>query len=167
VPRTRSSPPPLDRRKLVLRYRRRLASTREAINGAVHEVIRQLRSCCDDHEDMADIEISLREALANAILHGNRRDPSRTVLLRVYGGPGQALLIAVRDEGEGFDPSDVPDPREAERLHLDHGRGIFLMRELMDHVEHRRGGKEVVLVKRPLEPGTTRYRAKARRRPKR
>jgi serine/threonine-protein kinase RsbW len=55
------------------------------------------------------------------------------------------MLIFVRDEGSGFDPEKVPDPRQADRLHLDSGRGLLLMRELMDYIEYRKGGREVLL----------------------
>ena len=57
------------------------------------------------------------------------------------------MLILVRDQGNGFDPNKVPDPRDADRMHLHHGRGLFLMRALMDYVEFRRGGCEVLLYK--------------------
>ena len=60
----------------------------------------------------------------------------------------KGFIIAVRDEGPGFDPAQVPDPRREDRLHLTHGRGIFLMRELMDHIQHRKGGREIVLYKK-------------------
>ena len=88
------------------------------------------------------------EALANAVLHGNQNIEDKRVLVRAYCDPGQGFLIVVRDEGPGFDPDRVPDPRRQDRRELSHGRGIFLMRELMDHVEHRKGGREVILVKR-------------------
>ncbi len=97
--------------------------------------------------DAADVEIALREAFANAIFHGNGNRPEKKVRLRCYGAPGKGLLLAIRDEGPGFDPATVPDPRSEERLHLPHGRGIFLMHELMDLAEYRRGGREVVLYK--------------------
>ena len=93
----------------------------------------------------ADLEIALREALANAIAHGNGSRPGRKVFLRCYGGPRAGILIAVRDEGNGFDPDAVPDPRSVDRRQLAHGRGLLLMRELMDALEFRRGGTEVVL----------------------
>ena len=53
----------------------------------------------------------------------------------------------MRDEGQGFEPDDVPDPRGADRMHLHHGRGVFLMRQLMDQCEYRKGGTEVLLYK--------------------
>lgn len=92
--------------------------------------------------------IAAREALANAIIHGNEGDTSKTVLVSLYCESGKGILISVRDEGPGFDPEAIPDPTHAERIHLSHGRGLFLMRQLMDHVEHRDGGREIRLYKR-------------------
>ena len=138
----------LDRHTLAFRFRRRLQSTRPGINRAVRDILRHARvtGCLADHQ--AELEIALREALANAVLHGNRSDAAKKVLVRAYCDPQKGFVIAVRDEGPGFDPAKVPDPRDEDRLHLTHGRGIFLMRELMDHIEHRKGGREVVLYKK-------------------
>jgi len=136
-----------ERQQYKLRFRTTLPSTRPAINRAVRSVLKVAHEVGFSDDGRADLEIALREALANAIIHGNKSRRGKRVLLRCYGIPGGALLIAVRDEGEGFDPEDVPDPRGAERVLLHHGRGIFLMRELMDRVEHRKGGREVVLYK--------------------
>jgi serine/threonine-protein kinase RsbW len=104
-------------------------------------------TCGCDADRQADLEIALREALANAMVHGNERRARKRVFLRCYGDPTGGILIAVRDEGPGFDPGSVPDPREADRKQLEHGRGLFLMRSLMDHVEYRKAGREVVLFK--------------------
>lgn len=135
----------LDRQKYTQRFRATLPSNWPSLNQAVHSVLdlADELGCVEDHK--ADLEIALREALANAIIHGNKKHEHKRVLLRCYAAPAGHLLIAVRDEGEGFDPHEVPDPRSAERIYLHHGRGIFLMRELMDHVEHRKGGREVLL----------------------
>jgi serine/threonine-protein kinase RsbW len=138
----------LDRRTLVFRFRRSLESTTLGINRAVRDILKHARvtGCLADHQ--AELEIALREALANAVLHGNRNDEAKKVLVRAYCDPNKGFVIAVRDEGRGFDPAKVPDPRSKDRLQLTHGRGIFLMRELMDHIEHRKGGREVVLYKK-------------------
>lgn len=98
-------------------------------------------------ESRSDLEIAVREALANAILHGNQLHKGKRVYLRCYAGPSTGLLILVRDQGPGFNPAHVPDPRHPDRRHLHHGRGLLLMRELMDRVEYRRGGREVLLFK--------------------
>lgn len=148
--RTRKGTAPfaLDRRTLAFRFRRRLRSTTPGINRAVRDIVRhaKITGCLTDH--LTELEIALREALANAVFHGNRSDTAKSVLVRAYCDPKKGFVIAVRDEGVGFDPATVPDPRRADRLHLTHGRGIFLMRELMDHIEHRKGGREVVLYKK-------------------
>ena len=138
----------LDRRTLAFRFRRRLQSTTPGINRTVRDILKHARvtGCLADHQ--AELEIALREALANAVLHGNQSDSAKKVLVRAYCDPTKGFVIAVRDEGPGFDPTTVPDPRREDRLHLTHGRGIFLMRELMDHIEHRKGGREVVLYKK-------------------
>jgi anti-sigma regulatory factor (Ser/Thr protein kinase) len=138
----------LDRRTLAFRFRRSLKSTTPGINRTVRDILKHARvtGCLADHQ--AELEIALREALANAVFHGNRSDADKKVLVRAYCDPSKGLVIAVRDEGPGFDPAKVPDPRQEDRLHLTHGRGIFLMRELMDHIEHRKGGREVVLYKK-------------------
>jgi serine/threonine-protein kinase RsbW len=138
----------LNRRRLSLRYRTRLPSTTQAINHAVVEVLKVAKKVGCVGNGVAEMEIALREALANAVIHGNKGAPDKQVLLRCYCDPGVGLLVAIRDQGPGFAPEQVPDPRSAERIELTHGRGLFLMRELMDHVEHRKGGREVVLYKK-------------------
>ena len=74
-----------------------------------------------------DIETAVREALANAIIHGNRQDPHKSVYVSVTSRDGE-VSITVRDEGQGFDASAVADPTAQEKLQLNHGRGIYLMR---------------------------------------
>ena len=138
----------LDRRALALKFRRRFKSNTRGIDRAVRDIIREARDCDCLPGDVPGMEIALREALANAVVHGNRNVEDKRVLVRAYCSPSQGILVVVRDEGPGFDPTRVPDPREKDRLELPHGRGLFLMRELMDHVEHRKGGREVILVKR-------------------
>ena len=128
-----------------LRFRLSLPSTKAALNRGVRHVMRMARSCGCLTEHRADLEIALREALANAMIHGNDLQRAKRIYLRCYGNPNSAMMIFVRDEGPGFDPTDVPDPRQNDRLFLDSGRGLLLMRELMDHVEYRKGGREVML----------------------
>ena len=142
-----SGPNLLDRRSYKLRFRTTLPSTRDAINEAVGKVMQVADEVGPFGDGRDDLEIALREALANAIIHGNKNLPDKRVQLRCYGAPQGGVLVLVRDEGPGFAPEEVPDPRGAERVFLDHGRGLFLMRELMDHVEHRKGGREVLLFK--------------------
>ena len=93
--------------------------------------------------------MALREALANAIKHGNRQDVSKRIHLEM-DVVGENLQITIRDEGEGFEPSQVDDPLAPENRLKTSGRGIFYMKTFMDDVRFRRaegGGMEIVLTK--------------------
>ena len=87
-----------------------------------------------------EIEMALREALANAILHGCKADPSQKIECSVTGDRDQGISIVVRDPGSGFDPTSLPSPTDDSNLHSDHGRGILLINTLMDEVTHERNG---------------------------
>jgi serine/threonine-protein kinase RsbW len=90
-----------------------------------------------------EIEMALREALANAILHGCKSDPTKKVECSVTADRERGILIVVRDPGQGFDPSSVPLPTDGASLISDHGRGIYLINQLMDEVKHERNGSEI------------------------
>ncbi len=99
---------------------------------------------------IADVAISVSEFINNAILHGNRQDESKMVILELYHAPGE-LTICVEDEGEGFEPDNIANPLEGENLLKEVGRGIFIARMLVDSVEFGRGqkgGTRVKLVKK-------------------
>lgn len=139
----------VDRSRVALRWRTWIESTTDGINHGVRELLVRARAArCLPRSFRAEIEIAAREALANAVIHGNRRDASKRVFLRVYGDPQRGIAMLVRDAGSGFDPESVPDPRSEDRLHLTHGRGLLLMSALMDDVVFRREGREVLLHKR-------------------
>jgi len=97
-------------------------------------------------EHQSGILVAITEAVSNAILHGNKQDPSKKVHLlieRIAELP--QLRVVVEDEGEGFDPASIPDPTTAERLLSESGRGIFLMRAFADEVTYQKGGRCVEL----------------------
>jgi len=90
-----------------------------------------------------EIELALREALANAVLHGCKADPSKRIECSVTSDEDQGILIVVRDPGNGFDAAKVPCPTNEQNLFSDHGRGIFLINTLMDEVQFERNGAEI------------------------
>jgi anti-sigma regulatory factor (Ser/Thr protein kinase) len=94
------------------------------------------------HGRDAAFQIAMREALANAVTHGNRHDPSRTVYVQYVCEPDNSLSIMIRDEGDGFEPSSVPIPKD---LGEDRRRGIHLMSSCMDEVQFRKNGTEVYM----------------------
>jgi len=98
-----------------------------------------------------NFRVGLTEALSNAMLYGHADDPSKRVLVQVSLLEGR-VEATVKDQGPGFDPSSVPDPTTPENLTRPCGRGLFLMRELLDEVSYNSRGNEVKLVLR-LESG--------------
>jgi serine/threonine-protein kinase RsbW len=95
-----------------------------------------------------DIEVAVNEALANAVQHGCANDPAKQVEVTVECDPASGMLIVVKDPGSGFDPTDVPSPIVGQQLYADHGRGIFLINELMDEVRYENGGTEIWMRKK-------------------
>ena len=95
-----------------------------------------------------DVEVALREALENAVLHGNRVDPAKQVHISCRCELGKEVAITVRDEGQGFDSTAVLYPMVPGNIKSHHERGIPLMRLLMDEVHFEQGGREVHMRKR-------------------
>ena len=89
------------------------------------------------------VELALREALSNAMLHGNRLDARKLVHVRCCCESSKGVFIVVRDQGNGFDANKVPDPLAVENLNSEHGRGIHLMKLAMDEISFERQGTEV------------------------
>ncbi len=87
------------------------------------------------------------EALANAIAYGNRHDRARLVRVRVEVSP-DAVHLHVTDEGSGFNPADVPDPTSPARLEREDGRGLFVLKSLVDQVVFNEKGNSVCLTLR-------------------
>jgi serine/threonine-protein kinase RsbW len=101
-----------------------------------------------DEDTSSQIAMVVREAVINAILHGNQNDPAKQVHVS-FGLDDEALRIRVADEGSGLDPESVPDPLAPENLLRSSGRGIFLMRAIMDEVHFHQldPGTEIELIK--------------------
>ena len=137
-----------DPARLSLRVRVTLAADRRSVDEVVQQVMETVRQmkCANGKEDA--IELSLQEALANAVVHGAKEDPSKIVECLVACDEQRGMLIIVRDPGEGFDPKAIPSCTVGENLYSDHGRGIFLINQLMDEVRFRKNGTEIHMVKR-------------------
>ena len=134
--------------KLVLKLKVTLAADRNAIDPVVQSIMEVVRStqCATGKEDA--IELALSEALANAVIHGAKGDPKKIVECDVACDETRGLLIVVRDPGSGFDPACIPSPLVGKNIYSNHGRGIFLINQLMDAVEFKNNGKEIHMLKR-------------------
>jgi serine/threonine-protein kinase RsbW len=125
-------------------------STQTLLSAVDRFLERELKKAGVNQDVIADLAISVSELVNNAILHGNRRDESKKVILQLFFEAGE-VTICVEDEGKGFDPEKVANPLEGENLMREVGRGIFIVRSLVDSVEFLRGqngGVRVKLVKK-------------------
>ena len=135
-----------------LELERSLPSKVAAISPFVDKLMRLMRKCGHAHEGESDVEIALREALANAIIHGNHENPGKHVHVRCRCEPTE-ISIAVKDEGRGFDIERIADPTAPENRGSIHGRGIYLMKALMDEVQFEEDGVVVHMRKRTGKAG--------------
>jgi serine/threonine-protein kinase RsbW len=112
-----------------------------------------LLSCGLEEDALHWIDIAVREAVANAIKHGNAQNPEKKVDVDMAITGGE-LVIQVRDQGEGFDPAQIQDPLAPENLLKPNGRGIFYMKRFMDEIKYgiEPGGGTVVTMRKRL-PG--------------
>lgn len=114
------------------------------ITAAISEILERLEI---PEQKRLEIDLAVQEALANAVVHGCDGDASKTITCKLNGDARGRVVISVTDPGPGFRPESIPDPKRSEGLHVDHGRGVYLIRELMDEVQFERGGAEIKMWK--------------------
>jgi serine/threonine-protein kinase RsbW len=128
----------------------KLPSRIEAVAEAAAAVAALVNQLGIDENAAFGIDMSVREAITNAVLHGNQQDQDKTVDVTIRRS-ADSLEIKVHDQGLGFNPQAVPDPTKEENLLKTSGRGIFFMRTFMDEVDwliRPEGGTTVRMVKR-------------------
>jgi serine/threonine-protein kinase RsbW len=123
-----------------------LPSERGCSRQVTDDLLEQLGVHGWSPSDIFAIHLAAEEALVNAIVHGNRLDPAKKVRVSCHVSP-ELVRIEITDEGEGFDPSIVPDCTLEERLDVPSGRGVMLMRSFMTRIEYNAKGNAVVLEK--------------------
>ena len=111
----------------------------------VEKLIDDVCEECKVNQDYyGNILIAITEAVNNAIVHGNKRDPEKKLFVSCQT-TDKELTFIVEDEGVGFDFENLPDPTDPENLEKPHGRGVFLMRNLADDVSFTENGRVVEL----------------------
>jgi anti-sigma regulatory factor (Ser/Thr protein kinase) len=137
-----------DAQKLILKLSVTLCADRKAVDPVVQSVMNVVREmkCAEGRED--SIELALAEALSNAVVHGASSDPTKVIECDVACDETHGMLIVVRDPGPGFDVSKLPDPCAGENIFASHGRGIYLINQLMDEVQFHKNGTEIHMIKR-------------------
>ena len=132
-----------DQEKLLMRFESTIPADVTLITPVVEGVMAIVaRMGCAAGKEF-EVETALREALANAIVHGCGRDRTKKVQFWVGCDESRGMLIVVRDPGPGFDPKRVSSPLVGQEIYSTHGRGIYLISQLMDEVRVLRGGTEI------------------------
>lgn len=128
-------------------FQQSLASRVEDVSPFVDrlmQIIKRLTGTLGDQDGkQIELEVALLEAVANAVIHGNCKDPQKRVYVTCRLNLDGEVLLTIRDEGQGFDIHAVSDPLTHENLLRTHGRGIRLMQALMEEVEFEEGGTVV------------------------
>ena len=123
-----------------------IPSRTEAAEQIIDALLSRLEAERWNSQEVFGVHLAVEEALVNAIIHGNKKDPSKSVHVLVQSSPEQ-LRVEIVDEGAGFDPGQIPDPTNPDRLNVPHGRGLMLMHSFMTHVEYKGRGNELVMEK--------------------
>jgi serine/threonine-protein kinase RsbW len=115
----------------------------EAVASASDAVASTLEQLAVPEQKRLEIVLAVQEALANAVVHGCGNDSSKNVACRLQCEDEGRIVITVTDPGPGFSPESIAAPTRSENLHTDHGRGVYLIRQLMDEVRFARAGSEI------------------------
>jgi serine/threonine-protein kinase RsbW len=126
-----------------------LPSERGASRLVTEDLLEQLGSHGWDQSDIFSIHLAAEEAIVNAIVHGNKLDPHKQVLVECLVSP-DVVRVEITDEGAGFDPAKLPDCTSEERLEVPSGRGVMLMRTFMTRIEYNDKGNRVLMEKRKV-----------------
>ena len=133
----------------------------ESMPSAIVEVCRQILPKLEDYdfskEDIFATHLALEEAFSNAITHGNKMDPGKEIRIDYSLYPDK-VEISVTDQGDGFKPEAIPDPRFGKKLYEPDGRGLLLMQSYMDVVEFNERGNSVYMVRYKEKPPLTKRR---------
>jgi serine/threonine-protein kinase RsbW len=97
-----------------------------------------------DDDFYARLMLSVSEAATNAIVHGNKLNPSKKVTIDAEANT-HTLAFTIKDEGDGFNPDNIPNPLEEEHLLIPSGRGVFLIKEYADELEYQDEGRTIVI----------------------
>jgi serine/threonine-protein kinase RsbW len=129
-------------------------SKSSAVVDVCKEILTKLEEHNFDKDDTFAVHLTLEEAFLNAVKHGNKNDPTKKVKID-YSVNAEKVEITITDEGSGFEPESVSDPRFGEGLYEPGGRGLLLMNSYMDIVKYSEHGNSVYMVRYKEKPGLT------------
>jgi serine/threonine-protein kinase RsbW len=140
--------------KIPISYSIATESVPSAVVGLCKRVLSALEANGFSEEDIFAVHLTLEEAFINAVKHGNKMDPDKEIKIEYSVCPDK-VEIRMTDEGNGFNPNAVPDPRCGENLYKPDGRGLLLIRSYMDVVEYNKRGNSVYMIKYKGKPPLT------------
>jgi serine/threonine-protein kinase RsbW len=122
-----------------------------ALDGVYQQILSRLKQNDYSDDDIFAVHLAFEEAFLNAVKHGNKMNPSKTVTVE-YTVNTEKTTIIITDEGKGFNPGGVPDPRLDENLYQPEGRGLLLINAYMDVVEYNDRGNRVYMARFRSQP---------------
>lgn len=123
----------------------RMASRREAVGPAVDRILQAVEPAGLSTDQLDNLAVAVAEALSNAAVHGHQLDAERLVRVAVAVKRNHSAVVEVADSGPGFDAAAISDPTDPSRVLVPGGRGVFLMRQLVDRLEYNDAGNKVRL----------------------
>ena len=130
-----------------------------AIADVCKRILSNLEGNSFGQDDIFAVHLALEEAFINAVKHGNKMDSGKTVQIDYTVGLDK-VEISLTDQGEGFDPEAIPDPRLGNNLYRPEGRGLFLINSYMDVVKFNERGNRVYMVRYKEKPDLTKSRTR-------
>lgn len=127
-------------------FRKTIPSDPAVGSALIDELIGAMTDRQWPSEELFRVQLAYEEAIVNAISHGNQNDPAKTVRVEMSCGD-QRVWIRITDQGSGFDPESVPDPRQDDLLESLGGRGVLLIHEIMSEVRYNDPGNQITMVK--------------------
>ncbi len=134
-----------------------LSSTPSAVADVYQQIMPGLQALNFSEDDIFAVHLALEEAFINAVRHGNKMEPTKAIKID-YAIEPDKIEVCMTDEGEGFDPDVIPDPRYGDNLYKPAGRGMLLIRSFMDVVEYGKKGNSIRMIRyreKPSQPKTT------------
>jgi serine/threonine-protein kinase RsbW len=124
----------------------RIPSTKEAGHQLIERLLEALTEAAWDGSDFFHVQMAAEEAMVNAVTHGNKESEELEVEVE-FKVATQRVFLRFCDQGDGFNPDGLPDPTDDEHLDKTHGRGVFLIKQMMNEVNYNECGNEVTMLK--------------------
>lgn len=130
----------------VWKHHERIPSDVDAGHNAIEQLMSALAESHWEGRDSFHIQMAAEEAMVNAVMHGNKQAADKSVEIEFRVSP-QTVYMRFRDQGDGFCPDTLPDPRDDAHLECTNGRGVMLINEMMNEVTYNKCGNEVTMIK--------------------